>query len=103
MEYIIKQCENALSSFSLQQIVRELCVRRYDGSELYEFRRVTACIKYVDSHITIYARNSLMHNEEGPAYFGEDATGKPFKRYFLFGEELTEEQWEEQLQTKLYW
>lgn len=45
-----------------------------------------------------------LHNEQGPARLSEDFNKNILgKQYFLYNKQFTFEEWQEQIQTKLYW
>ena len=52
-----------------------------------------------------YYKYGFVHCETGPAYVAYDnRSSEPVEeRYYLKGKQLTKKQWENQIQTKLYW
>lgn len=52
-----------------------------------------------DMYYTNY--NQILHNEQGPAVVLQ--RGIPMEEYYLYGKTLSKQEWEEQIQTKLYW
>ena len=70
-------------------------------SEKY-FLNYNRYIKYVDRHDIIYTTDFEIHNEQGPAWIRK-VEFRSFEKYFLFGVEYSKKEWENQIQTKLYW
>lgn len=59
-------------------------------------------IKYGNTHV--YIVNGRLHNETGPAQIRLNEAGEEdLYLYYLKGRFLTKEEWEQQVQTKLYW
>lgn len=64
--------------------------------------------KFKNKYVEVYILDSLLHNENGPAYLRSpacyphsviDKSGE----YWLYGIYCSKEEWEKQMQTKLYW
>ena len=54
--------------------------------------------------INFYNKNMQTHNENGPAYLVQDLDGNIINQGFcLFGVTLTEKEWQDKMETKLYW
>ena len=62
--------------------------------------------KFKSKHFELYILNGLNHNENGPAYISylhyyKNQILREF--YYLKGKFFKKEEWEKQIQTKLYW
>lgn len=105
MKYIVKESENAYNNYKRDKLLYDT-VRSVEKitKTIAIDANFSEYIKYVDIYDTIYVKNYQIHNEKGPAWISHSSVfSTDRERYYLFGEFLTKEEWEKQVQTKLYW